>query len=353
MKKKYTNLIKTSFLTCFLLLSLCFISNLFKTKAETYYNIKDIYNLKKDSIEIMNFGNSHVYSAINTTIINDELQVDSYTYSTAAVTIELIRYQIEEMLKHQNPELITIEVSCFQENYGEKEKTAAMHKTFDYMRFNKNKINGINYNYNISDLNNGKLEYYLPLIIYHLKWKELNLKNVSFNPSDTFPYYGYIPRYNVLASDELAPITSSPESSFKQLKLPEHKVDILNEIVAICKENDTEILFVLLPYYVTETEFDAYPLRYYSAVCEYAQNNNIKILNYFTLIDELHLDYCDFNDVNHTNINGAKKISEYLANYIADSYLHLFDGSVWDYKEKSTEKFDVLSTKLRELLETQ
>ena len=88
---------------------------------------------------------------------------------------------------------------------------------------------------------------------------------------------------------------------------------ILDQMVSLCRENGTELLFVNIPW---EGEF-----AYSEALSQYAEENSCAYLDLYTLTEEIGLDgQTDFADIGHLNASGGRKVGFFLADYLREHY---------------------------------
>jgi len=66
----------------------------------------------------------------------------------------------------------------------------------------------------------------------------------------------------------------------------------------------------------------------------YCKQKNIDFINFYNLLNEINFDFTyDMNDDAHVNVNGAKKITEYIGNYLEDMDLVIDRRNDLKFKE--------------------
>ncbi len=247
--------------------------------------------------------------------------------------IEQIAYQLEECLKYQSPQIVTIELFSLKDFADADNKVAVVHKALDTMRFSKTKVDAINYNVGTED----KLEYYLPIAKFHTRWKEDDINkyisNALNNDYELIPYYGYhatiAQTYSRIENEKY--VIDNSEICY----LDEERLECLDRITQLCKENDIKLIYVATPYIEQGGFTNSEQNAYIKGLDEYTLENDIDVLNYHLLHDEIDFDNTDLRDKGHLNIGGAVKLTNHFSNYIKEHYSDLLSECDWDYKDES------------------
>ena len=300
------------------------------------------YKLEKDTLDIAIFGNSHSFDTYNPTIISSSLKVDSFNFKSRSGYIAQIYYQLVEVLKTQKPKIIVIESFSLRYNENPKEyESKVISWAYDTMRFSANKIEAINN----STSKETRLQHYLPIIKYHSNWKDVELNeelieklNPKFDNNFYWGYslYNYLP-YKVENDPIYIPAKTEPDLSI----FSDERIEYLDKITALCKANGIKQIYVTTPFIAQLGVTSNESISIMKALEDYANNNDIDIVNYFDLLDEVDLDKTDLSNGGHTNVIGAYKISTYLAEYIEANYSELFSISNWDYQDELEKKHEV------------
>jgi hypothetical protein len=143
-------------------------------------------------------------------------------------------------------------------------------------------------------------------------------------------YKGHIPFYANYRYDK------NPVPNYDTVTegyLPQKNIDTLNDILAFVKENGSTLVLMIAPYDIPSQT------PYMKAVRSWAQSNQVEILDYSLLLDEIGVDpYSDYVDSQHLTYTGAEKISAHFAYYLAaKGLIPKLDDPVWqsDYEEFS------------------
>ena len=153
------------------------------------------------------------------------------------------------------------------------------------------------------------MSYYMPLCAFHENWTNLKPKSFKKIESDT----DYYKTKGAVLNENIVPMTIPDYTTFEQLELEKDSLKVLDNIVELCDENNTEIIFYVAPY--------GFGYNYSDAMTKYAQENGCVFLDMYKLVDEVGLDEnTDYCDNEHLNKYGAYKVADYLGKYIVENY---------------------------------
>lgn len=298
-------------------------------EKSTYPKYKAYIN--QPEVDILIFGSSHSNVGINSLDMGKALteecgrEINVFNYSIYGMRIEHINYFFKEALKNSSPKMIIIDTYSFLP-IADEHKEILARRAFDALPLSINKIQAINY---LIDKDMGRESYYLPFIKYHSRWKELTAKDFSlvfcslassmagtYNQSiDTkvsseegFVDDGYFNQDFNEIDDE------------KTLKVSQE--ECLNSIIKKADENNIKILFITVPYkeQLGMTSMDNVKINNYIRK-KYVDNDNIKIIDFNLLYDELNFGYDDLSNEGHVNKYGAEKTTNKLLEYINLEFL--------------------------------
>lgn len=280
-----------------------------KTTATMFDNFK---NLEENSVSVFFVGNSHSFCSINTDLLYDEYGIDSFMMSASGQTIAMDYYAIEEAIKHQNPKTIYLEMSyaVFDWDVISDEMS---HMFFDGMPNDSIKREAL------ADLidKEDRINFYIPLLQYHSRFDSLTQSDYASDltsPRGSFYSENVIPCWPI-----------EYEKPEEIMEMPENVVYYMDKIIALCRENDIELILYTVPY---NTSYEGegldemqMNLSIFYGIEEYAAANNLEYHNLFEEVDEIGLDYSeDFMDSQHFNRYGQEKFTRYMVEkgYIKD-----------------------------------
>ena len=269
-----------------------------------------IYQEKENSLDVVFVGSSNIYNGVSPLEIWNQTGIASYSYASPEQKIWLSYYAIKELLNYQTPKVIVLDMNeaFSSENFQED----TVRKLFDNMKLGKAKLEGINdknLNLSFSD----KLSYIFPVLRYHTRWNDLSINDFKriFNKYDS-TYKGYVMSKNVSAYEGN---TDYMKSYNETVEMDPISQEYLNKILELCNNNNIELLLIDMP----SPNSWSYPRH--EAVKKYAQEHNIKFLE-LNCIDEININWeTDTQDKGwHLNINGARKVSSYIAEFLKENY---------------------------------
>ena len=261
--------------------------------------------LERDSIDTIFVGTSHQFCSISTDILDYDYGINSFMMATSGQTLPMTYYAVLEAIEYQHPERVVMEVVYCHHNF--KTITPEMtHMFTDGMPMGKIKRLAVD------DLaqEDEKLYYFYELGFYHNRWKEL--EEIDFQTNLTS-------ERNSFFSDVITPNTEIPVVDRSETApMPETSKEYLDKIVAVCKENDVELILYVAPYNAVDSSEEAREVlfnsqRIFNGLEAYAEAQGVAYYNLFHEIEEIGFDWTtDFLDTQHCNYAGQEKITRYM-----------------------------------------
>lgn len=268
--------------------------------------IKAFEVMPEDAFEVIGYGSSHMWRTLNPIEMYEKHGVGAYNYGCNWQHLNTTLLFMQESFRTQSPKVVLVE--CFRVNEllvdkdlnGEIYYTSALQESAERREYLKQCFGNDAERY---------LSYYIPFYGFHGEWSNIGRDNFkeSSNSRDFTKSLGFVPTEGAVT------IKLGDASAFPQMPLSGEAIEILDKMVALCKENGAELVFFTTPY---QGEWG-----YSDAMKAYAQENDCVFLNFFELAEEVGIDTStDFQDPGHTNTIGGNKISNYLAKYIVENY---------------------------------
>lgn len=297
------------------------------------------YQLDKNSTEVLFYGSSVTAAAIDPFQLYKEYGIASYNLGVISQTMSGTYFWFQESLKTQKPKVAFVEIKTLGRKTDKLETKAR--KSYDYMNLGLNKLK-----YAVETVNSGKdlkgteeemdlWEYLFPLSVYHTRWSELSYEDYDFtlgnNRSDTKGYaalsniFKYVSTYDQ-ASDEAGKYDGFEEKEVEFSQYNSTNKSYIKRIAQLAKEKGVELILF-------KTPDTSWSVKKYNYVKEIAQEFGVKYidLNLKSLRDEMALDFSeDGADAIHMNMNGAKKVTSYIGEYLHKNY------QLTNYKEGSS-----------------
>lgn len=231
-------------------------------------------------------------------------------------------YLLKEALKTQSPDVVVVEVRRLlrlaeirrmnEEKKDEMLKGQAFHTRYcmSSMKLSMNKLDMIWNLFGDASLGE-KLEMLFPFLEYHgqiLKetpqafWNREKKTPVMANMGLTVPIVK--PQQWNLWNQE------------RGFRIHEDILEALDEVARICKENDAEVLFVLVPYFMNPAVQELN-----QELLAYMAKNDYNYVDMASNMIELGFDpETDFYNAGHVNVSGAEKVTEYIGAYLQEQY---------------------------------
>ncbi len=285
------------------------ISNIFMKKTQA--QPQSIYSEEEDKLDVVFVGSSHVYAAVFPMALYEQYGIASCNAATSAQTIGTSYCAIKEAIAEQHPSVIVLDMYSVYNgiSYG---SYADFHWFMDRVPFGRRKISLLREMLPREEWS----RYLLPFMEYHSRWKELEEKDFAlvqeevFNKGASFTYFGM---HQAFETPEIL-----DENQRKDL--PEETVVYLKKIIALCKKEDVQLLFMTLPFYADGSAVHQ-DQRYFNEVAVLAREEGIPYVNFFHKLSELGFDFsADMAEWSHVNEHGAEKLDSWLGRYLTDTY---------------------------------
>lgn len=294
------------------LLCLCITSAM--AVPEDYRNyqwVSGFYEEPENSLDAVYFGSSTTYTFWVAPYAFKNYGIAVWPYASNSQPFEAVRYLIEEARKTQPDALFIFNINNI--NPTETSFTAnQIHYLTDYMPLSWNKVKLTDYLTDFGDYSLGdRLEFLFPLIRYHTRWNQLVEKDFHYT-SDGMK--GACTSGNFLHSVEPNDPVAIPTG---KAPLPSSAQQSLTELLDYCDAEKINILFVSSPQNRTDTE----RVEQYNTVIEQVTDRGYPMLNMAAMREEIGLNtQTDYYNRKHTNIHGALKVTDFLAQYLVKEY---------------------------------
>ncbi|NBK92860.1 hypothetical protein D5278_12880 [bacterium 1XD21-13] len=304
------NMIKA---TAFLLLAallLARLNGIFRLKrADGIRPMEIFYEQEKNSIDVIFYGSSHVYSDINPAVLWREKGIASFDLAGTLQPMWNTYYYMKESLKYQRPKVMVVELVRAIEEREYIEEARVMTNTFG-MRLSREKYEAIQ----VSTPDN-KLAYLLGYPAYHSRYTELSREDFGSykDTAEGEAYKGFYPLFDTKEFEELTDISGITDSRELAPKTEEY----LQKIIELAREEEIPLVFMVSPYQIDITEEQ----RFFNRCGEIAKENGVPFLDFNRMYEELGLDPGeDMAEASHLNHRGSTKLSAWLANWLQEKY---------------------------------
>ena len=297
---------------------------------------KELYKYDDNQLEVISVGSSHSNCSIMPPILSDKLNVDCYNLSTTGASVDMIRYQLEEILKYQTPKIVTLELfSLFD----------LEDKIYDEKAVLGMRLSPLKYRAVKQFLPDEVADNLFPMSQNHMNWKAFQFPNDiirAYKHDTTLPYDGYLLFSNAFSFEDGAELPDISTQTWDNVDLSDTQTDALEQIAEMCEEKGIKLVFVISPYIAQSDLTYRDMMARLPAIESFCSKHDISLVNYLLLQNEIGLTLDDFSDPGHMNVYGAVKVSSYLADYLSDNCDSLFDNSVWDTQAKTVNEIKTL-----------
>lgn len=287
--------------------------------------------------DVIVVGDCEVYEAFVPSILWEKYGITSYVRGGAQQLAWHSYYLLEETFKYETPKVVVFNVYALK--YGTPQSEAYNRMTFDTMKWSNAKVEGIMASMREEE---SFVDYLFPILRYHSRITELKSEDFEYMlsaPKDRSDN-GYLVKTGVRPMPESDPITDPPSEL-----LPDSSLEYLDKMVALCKENDAELVLIKAP---TNSRGYWWYDEWDEQIVEYSAKNGIDYYNFIPYADDMGIDWqTDTYDGGlHLNAYGAEKFTEYFGEILLKEYgltSHKDDTAVaerWDnyLKEYKTVK---------------
>lgn len=275
------------------------------------------YEMEENTVDVLFVGSSCMSTAGIPQYLYDKNGIVSYNLASPEQTLITSYYWLEEALRFQSPSVVFLDnqmLFTFYEDEPLNFKEPGQRKDFDYMKWSKVKMTAVHDICSL-DTSQSELSYYLPIVRYHERWKELGKLDFTYIPSKL---YGFAPLYGSLHEEgepDFVPLESAntvvTTATSDETILPLMQ-EYMDKIVALCEEKNIRLVLVTTVAPIqTQARHDL--------TSQYAAANNLTYLDFNTkeLYEATQMDYfTDCYDTHHMTISGGEKISDYLADFV-------------------------------------
>lgn len=264
------------------------------------------YDSPEDSMDAIFFGSSRAHCTIDHGYLWDQYGIAGYTLSAGSQKLDSTYYCVREALRKQNPKVIFVEVS--QVNNGQIDNNETdVYRNYLGMKFSQVSLSFANYlGTQLNMSREEKEELYTRFPIIHSRYKELEKADFV----DKIPFMrGYRGSFEVVPFEV-------PVETEQTIEITPDNQDYIQKIIQLTKKKNVPLVLFASPYVVSEED----QMRI-NTVAEIAGENDIPFINFNHLYQTIGIDFTsDFRDESHVNNAGAKKVTEYLAQYMIENY---------------------------------
>lgn len=242
----------------------------------------------EETIDVYFFGDSITFTGISPIQLWEDTGMTSYVCGQSGQKVVEAYFWLKELYDTQTPELVVLETNTLYNGAGAVSEA----------------------DYGLGET----IQHYIPAVKYHNRWKNLHrndiLEKPDYKEKDLFK--GFEIKWE---AEPYSGGTYMQETEEKQ-KTDVISIYYLNKIKAFCEKRGVELLIVSVP------SPDSWNMERHNAVSEYAEKRGLDYLDMNLCLDEIGIDWQEdtMDSGVHLNFAGAKKVSCYMGNYLAEHY---------------------------------
>lgn len=280
------------------------------------------YAEEEETIDVMYLGTS----ATNRYFIPPKAYMDEgiagFNLATMGLPMFFVPDLIDEVEKTQRPQLYIIELRNVLKTKDDI-TDAHIRRVTDSMTTSANKYEALDKALKYtegatgerSNIDEGTLDYLLPIVKYHSKISVGEITLEDFMPWETRnTTKGYVLSESTLKQKE----QNEPVYSDEYEPLAPEMEEALLHVIDRCDQLDAEVLFVLSPYAMK----DGIQEKFNTAI-DIVEGRGYTVLdcNRKEATDAMGIDWkCDLYNSKHVNYVGAEKYTDYLVSYLKSHY---------------------------------
>ena len=273
----------------------------------SYQKTADFFS-QEENFDVLFFGSSHTIDGIFPMELWKDYGIVSYNLGNYSERIATTYYNMLLALEQSNPQLIVID-ACFIENMEKirEDKKEHLYNMLDSYPISYTKYIAIKDLFNNENVLDNEINFLFNFSLYHSRWNELTEEDFRLEKNKE---KGAETMINVSVPNKT--------SNFNDINVYNKKetvnMEYLRKIINYCQENEIEILITYLPYPATDEDIGA--SKYVQKICDEYDVNYINFLS----MDVVDYNTDCYDKDSHLNPSGARKVTDYLGQYITENY---------------------------------
>ena len=287
------------------------LSGLYVPKDNSSGIIKEFYQQKKDTVDVLFFGSSHSYRSIMPMELWKDAGISAMNLGTSSQPFVATYYLMKDSLRRQSPKVVVLELygSQYEEDYGAG-NISLFQSAVNFIPLNLTKLelwwNQIRKDFSWKE----QVEFLFPLTGFHMRWDVL---------TDTDYFYSAAYLQGGHPSEKLE--KQVPGKVVTECKdLNETTEKYLKKMIDLCEKKQVPLIVFAAP---MAAEFDRYEnsCARINAACEYAEKRGVTVFRMSEVAESMDLDHTeDFYNSSHLNLFGALKLTKWFETYLTGHY---------------------------------
>ncbi|MGN0267791.1 MAG: hypothetical protein ACI4D7_08950 [Lachnospiraceae bacterium] len=274
----------------------------------------------ENSLDVVVIGASETYTAIAPGMLWEDYGFTSYLYAVSGGPISLVKSQIIEIRKRQDPKLIVVEINGAVPRFDTYQtRESSLRSYIDNIPWSDNKIQTIREVVPKEE----QMTYFVPFLKYHSNWKCLDscFANSFLEAKMRMNGCSLLKGYQTYAKEQkpqkkLVDVENDTSTAALTEPAEYYLRDLLESLKAEKIEN---VLFVRMPHRVTEKYYGDYQRS--NEAGKMIQEYGYSYVSFEPLKEEIGLDMeTDFYNDHHMNVYGQEKFTGYFGTYLTEHY---------------------------------
>lgn len=298
-----------------------------------FYTHKSFYRQPKNTIQVAALGSSIVVRGFDPMLLYEKYGICAYNYATEQQPLLGSYYLLQEIYNRHPDSLKNVILECHALIYDANE--AFYRKSIEPLHFSKNKFDAaketVNKNKKLQEKNKQKydkqkyyieiLSYLLPLVNYHVRWKNLSKSDfIKFNEPSRSYRRGYEKNADLIlnkwATSQQVYLPFLENADAEEMQFNEWSVLYLKQIADFCKEKKLNLILFKSPIW-------GWNARHNITTKRIATELGITFLDMNTVENFLgsEFDYAiNVAEGVHLNFWGAEKVTSYVGKYMMENF---------------------------------
>ena len=258
--------------------------------------------------DVLFFGTSHVINGIFPMQLWKDYGITSYNFGGHGNSIATSYWVLVNACKYHKPKVAVLDVLGAGSSYASM-NVSQSHISLDTFALSSDKIRAASDIF--ADNKQYRNEIISPLIVYHNRWTELseNMIKAGVGIYDGSKEMGAESRIAVAKPDEM---TLIPQTDM--LKEETVGLSYIKKFIDYCRAEGIEPVIINIPYPAPENSQQSA-----NAAIKLGRSNGVPSINFqYEGIVDFDTDLYDPNS--HLNPSGARKITEYLGEFLSQNY---------------------------------
>lgn len=277
-----------------------------KYTGDSMNSIKAFHSLEKNSVDVIFYGTSHVWKGCDAAAFEEAYNISAYNYGGNWQAFNTTLLFMKDSFRTQKPKAVFVDTYTVNSLISDADMDGQIYYTraisdFDGKRQFLRECFGNDWKRYVT--------YYFPITIFHDNW--VNIEKENFADASSVADYKNSRGYE--KSAEIVPVDLGMCRNGVQYEIDRESIEVLDEMVELCRTNNTSLIFYTCPY--------VGGFEYADAMKRYAAEKGCDYINLIDCMDEVGFDGAeDFRDNQHLNDSGSKKLALYLGNYLLNNY---------------------------------